>query len=256
MSARCALGAYLVCCCALVPLLLVSVAPTASWAQEPTESVPGEEQVDPVESESVPTATDPQGDDLDEIDEVVGAEATAAPPPPSGPIKPPEGYEVIKIKGRAISGIETDVPESVTQFDAEAIAALGAGNIADLAKVTPNVEIVVAGATAATFFIRGVGLADFSANAVGAVAIYKDDIVMNSPALQLGLLFDLRAVDFILGPAGIGPHRNASAGAIKLYGNKPTLETRLGSSRVLAASGARTPATRFFVIPRASSIFR
>ncbi|MCH7868172.1 MAG: TonB-dependent receptor [Myxococcales bacterium] len=184
----------------------------------------GEAQPGPVESESVPTVTDPQGDDLVEGDDLDEVEAIAAPPAPTGPIQPPEGYEVIKIKGRAVSGIETDVPESVTQFDAESIAALGAGNIADLAKVTPNVEIVVAGATAATFFIRGVGLADFSANAVGAVAIYKDDIVMNSPAIQLGLLFDLRAVDFILGPAGIGPHRNASAGAIKLYGNKPTLE--------------------------------
>lgn len=173
-------------------------------------------------AESAPTATDQASDEATAV-----AVAKAAPVETEvveGPIAPPAGYEVIKIKGRVVSGIETDVPESVTQFDAEAIAALGAGSIADLAKVTPNVEIRVAGATAATFFIRGVGLSDFSANAAGAVAIYQDDVVMNTPAIQLGQLFDLRTVDIIRGPAGIGSHRNASAGAIKLYGNKPTAE--------------------------------
>ena len=52
-------------------------------------------------------------------------------------------------------------------------------------KVTPNVEIRTAGATSAVFFIRGVGLADFSANAAGAVAIYQDDVPINAPAMRV-----------------------------------------------------------------------
>lgn len=196
----------------LFPLFLVSV-PNTSWAEEPDSRAVAQERIDA--AEDVPIVTDP---------ETGGPDPTVATEDPDGQIKPPEGYEVISIKGRAVSGIETDVPESVTKFDAESIAALGAGNIADLAKVTPNVEIISAGATTATFFIRGVGLSDFSANATGAVAIYKDDIVMNSPALQLGLLYDLETVDVIKGPAGHGSHRNASAGAFKIYANKPTAE--------------------------------
>ncbi|MBW2292221.1 MAG: TonB-dependent receptor, partial [Deltaproteobacteria bacterium] len=193
----------------LVVLPLLVLAPNLSPAEEPAGSETTAEDVD--QNGDVPIVTSTQSD-ASEIEV------------PDGEIAPPEGYEVISIKGRAVSGIETDVPESVTQFDAEAIAKLGAGNIADLAKVTPNVEIRVAGATAATFFIRGVGLSDFSANAAGAVAIYKDDVVMNSPAIQLGSLFDLKTVEIIRGPAGIGSHRNASAGAIKIYSNKPTAE--------------------------------
>ncbi len=128
------------------------------------------------------------------------------------------------VKGRAVSGIETDVPESVTQFDAAQIAALGAGNISDLAKVTPNVEIRSAGATTSVFFIRGVGLADFSSNAAGAVAIYLDGVPLNAPALQNVALFDTQNVDVKRGPQGSGLFRNASAGAFEISSNKPSME--------------------------------
>src|SRR5262249_54777510 len=90
--------------------------------------------------------------------------------PQGGPL--PEGREIIHVRGHAVTGIQTDVPSSVTTFDEAALQALGAQSVADLAKVTPNVEIKTAGATQATFFIRGVGLSDFSANAAGAVAIF------------------------------------------------------------------------------------
>src|SRR5262249_23149814 len=92
----------------------------------------------------------------------------------------------------------------------------------DLAKVTPNVEIKTAGATQATFFIRGVGLSDFSANAAGAVAIFHDDVQLDMPAIQVGQLFDIENVEVLRGPQGTGPNRNASAGAIKSYSRKPT----------------------------------
>ncbi|MDP6979260.1 MAG: TonB-dependent receptor, partial [Myxococcota bacterium] len=139
-------------------------------------------------------------------------------------VAPPVGVEMMKVKGRAVSGIETDVPESVTQFDAATIDALGAANIADLAKVTPNVEIRSAGSTTATFFIRGVGLADFSSNAAGAVGIFQDDVQLNAPAIQLGGLFDTETVDVKRGPQGHGLFRNSSAGAIRIFANKPSLD--------------------------------
>lgn len=151
------------------------------------------------------------------------------------PAAPPAGVEMMKVKGRAVSGIETDVPQSLTQFDAATIDALGAANIADLAKVTPNVEIRTAGSTTATFFIRGVGLSDFSSNAAGAVGIYQDDIQLNAPAVQLGAIFDVEDVAVERGPQGYGLFRNASAGAIRMFSNKPTgeyaarLQTTVGS---------------------------
>jgi outer membrane receptor protein involved in Fe transport len=168
-----------------------------------------------VASPSSPQQTDAAQGGAAEADELEAAAQAA-------PVAPPSDVEVIRIKGRGVAAIETDVPESVTQFDSATIEALGAQNISDLAKVTPNVEIRTAGATAATFFIRGVGLSDFSSNAAGAVAIYQDGVAMNSPAIQLGQLFDIENVEILRGPQGGGSDRNASAGAIKAYSRRPT----------------------------------
>jgi iron complex outermembrane receptor protein len=136
------------------------------------------------------------------------------------------------------------VADSVTAFSAADLVALGAANIADLAAFTPNLEIVTAGATTPTFFIRGVGLNDFNANSTGAVAVYQDDVPVNAPALQLGTIFDPETVNILRGPQGTGLARNSSAGAIKLYGRKPTgqfngyLRARAGNFRYQEYEGA------------------
>jgi len=180
-----------------ISALWLALAPVAAWAQatQAPAPTPGE----PAEQETEPSAG--------------GAR-----------VAPPSDVEVIRIKGRAVTGIETEVPASVTQFQASELQALGAQNISDLAKVTPNVEIKTTGSTAPTFFIRGVGLSDFSANAAGAVAIYRDDAAINAPAIQLTPLYDLENVEVLRGPQGTGSGRNASAGAIKMYSRKPTGE--------------------------------
>jgi iron complex outermembrane receptor protein len=165
-------------------------------------------------------------------DAATDAEKAAETAPSGPPAAPPSDVEVIRVKGRAVTGIETEVPASVTQFSAADLQALGTQNVSDLAKVTPNVEIKTTGSTAPTFFIRGVGLADFSANASGAVAIYRDDVAINAPAIQLTPLFDLENVEVLRGPQSYGSGRNASAGAIKVYSRKPTgdLSAELRSS--------------------------
>jgi len=134
------------------------------------------------------------------------------------------GVEEMVVSGSTAGGILADVARSnsVTAFDSSDLEAIGAADISDLANFTPNLEIVVAGSTSPTFFIRGIGLNDFNANAAGAVAVYQDDVPLNSPALQLGSLFDVENVAVLRGPQGTGPFRNASAGSIKVYSKKPT----------------------------------
>ncbi len=151
---------------------------------------------------------------------------------PASPAKPvlkappaPSGIEEIIVKGtESEAASDFEAADSVTGFGAEDLAALGAQDIADLAAFTPNLEIVTAGATTPTFFIRGVGLNDFNSNSTGAVAIYQDDVPINAPALQLSTLYDIEAVNVLRGPQGTGLARNASAGAIKVYSRKPTGE--------------------------------
>jgi outer membrane receptor protein involved in Fe transport len=176
--------------------------------------------------ESDASATSPEAapEEKPADDETEGEAPTEETAEDAGAPAPPEGVEVIYVKGETTQGFKTDVSESVTQFDAEAIQALGAANVADLAKVTPGLEIKTAGATAPTFYIRGVGLNDFAANAAGAVAVYQDDVARNTPAIQLGRLFDVETVDVLRGPQGWGSGRNASAGAIKVFSKRPTGE--------------------------------
>ena len=141
--------------------------------------------------------------------------------------KPPASAEIEEFVVRAGESEATrdfGAADSVVGFGAEDLAALGVQDIADLAAFTPNLEIVTAGATTPTFFIRGVGLNDFNSNSTGAVAIYRDDVAINAPALQLSTLFDVEAVNILRGPQGTGLARNASAGAIKIYSRKPTGE--------------------------------
>ena len=134
------------------------------------------------------------------------------------------GVEEMVVSGSSAGGILADVARSnsVTAFSSQDLEAIGAADISDIASFTPNLEIVVAGSTSPTFFIRGIGLNDFNANAAGAVAVYTDDVPINSPALQLGSLFDIENAAVLRGPQGTGPFRNASAGSIKVYSKKPT----------------------------------
>src|SRR5262249_10305344 len=143
-----------------------------------------------------------------------GDQEAPAQKPPSKPAQPKAeesmtGVEVMHVKGRGVGSIETEVQSSLTQFDASTIQALGAQNISDRARVTPNVNIVQPGSTQATFFVRGIGLSDFSSNAAGAVTILQDDVALNAPAIQTGQLFDVENVNVVRGPQATGPYRNA-----------------------------------------------
>jgi outer membrane receptor protein involved in Fe transport len=166
-------------------------------------------------AETSPDATD-SGADAEAAADIEASEK----PTPARP-----GIEEIVIRaGESEAAADFEAGDSVAAFDASDLEALGAQSVADLAAFTPNLEIVTSGATTPTFFIRGVGLNDFNANSSGAVAIYQNDVPLNAPALQLGTLFDVEAVNILRGPQGVGPYRNASAGAIKIYTRKPTGE--------------------------------
>lgn len=135
------------------------------------------------------------------------------------------GIEEFVVTGYSSSLVgDLAAADSVIAWSEEDLVSLGAADISDLAAFTPSLEIVTSGATTPTFFVRGIGLNDFNPNSTGAVAVYQDDVAINGPAIQLGLLFDTEAVNVLRGPQGTGQARNASAGAIKVYSRKPTGE--------------------------------
>lgn len=123
------------------------------------------------------------------------------------------------------------LPVSVTTFSSAQVKSLRIQNIADLAAYTPNLEINTAfAASNPTLFIRGIGLKDYNANAAGAVAVYQDGININSPAIQLGQLFDVEEIAILRGPQGSSNGRNATAGAIMVNSVLPDGEVDVSAS--------------------------
>jgi len=114
---------------------------------------------------------------------------------------------------------------SVIAFDEEHLEAIGANTLADVAAFTPNLEIRTPfAASNPTLFIRGVGLRDFTAASPSSVAVYSDEIYMNSPTGQLSQLFDIQGIDVLRGPQATRYGRNASAGTIRIIARKPVGE--------------------------------
>ena len=135
------------------------------------------------------------------------------------------GVEQLIVTGSGVATlVEISNPTSVISFDAADLDAIGAADVSDVAAFTPNLEVKTAASTAATFFIRGVGLADFSANATSSVAVSYDGVAVNSSALQLGQLFDVQNFSVLKGPQSGGAGRNASAGAIRITSRQPGFE--------------------------------
>jgi iron complex outermembrane receptor protein len=138
---------------------------------------------------------------------------------------PTPGADEIVIIGESLTHQHLGEAAAITSFGAEDLKALRVGNIQDLADFTPNLEINTRSAASnPTLFIRGIGLKDYNANAASAVSVYQDGININSPAIQLGQLFDLQNVDVRRGPQGSKDGRNATAGAFFLQSNLPTDE--------------------------------
>ncbi len=129
--------------------------------------------------------------------------------------------ENIIVEGMQTEGL-AEVPIAVTQFSATDIQNLRIQNVADLAAYTPNLEINTSfAASNPTLFIRGIGLKDYNSNSAGAVAIWQDEIQMNSPGAQLFSLFDISSIEVLRGPQGSDRGRNATAGAIHLQSAEP-----------------------------------
>lgn len=131
------------------------------------------------------------------------------------------GVEEMQVLGSTTAGLLGDTTTSAIAFDASDLQDIGAQDVSDLARFTPSLEINTTSATTPTFFIRGVGLNDANANAAGAIAIYVDNVPINSAAIQLAGLFDTASVEVLRGPQGYTDARNASGGMINTVSKKP-----------------------------------
>ena len=139
-------------------------------------------------------------------------------------VDPFAGVEEMVITGSNTASLLAPDSTSAVTFSTDLLEAYGVEDISDIAAFVPNLEIRSQNATNASFFVRGVGLQDFGANASSAVPIIQDGIIRNPSVTQLVGLYDVAGLSVLRGPQGSGNFRNASAGAILVQSAKPQTE--------------------------------
>ena len=132
------------------------------------------------------------------------------------------------------------VAGSISVVTGTALAKAGISKSLELGQGLPNVNIVGEYNTVAPrISIRGVGLADFNANANSPIGIYFDDVYVSSNQGQMFQLFDLQRTEVLRGPQGTLYGRNTTGGAIKFFSNLPTDQFELKATLRVGNYGER-----------------
>ncbi|MBC6402979.1 MAG: TonB-dependent receptor [Hyphomonadaceae bacterium] len=129
-----------------------------------------------------------------------------------------------------------DVPIAVTAVSGDFLEDIGAIDITDVQKITPNATIEVARGSNSTLiaFIRGVGQQDPLWGFEPGVGLYVDDVYIARPQGAVLDIFDVERVEVLRGPQGTLYGRNTIGGAIKyvtkgLNMERPTLRVRVNA---------------------------
>ena len=134
--------------------------------------------------------------------------------------------EEIVLTSRKVSESLQDVPIAVTAVTGASLDARGATNIADVASITPSLEIdptaSISGSSAATTtFLRGIGITDFLLTIDPGVGLYVDDVYVARSVGGLVDLLDVERVEVLKGPQGTLFGRNTIGGAVSIISKDP-----------------------------------
>ncbi len=120
-----------------------------------------------------------------------------------------------------------EVPLSISVFSGDDLERIGAVDIIEIAKSSPNVTLEVSRGTNTTLtaFIRGVGQQDPVAGFESGVGLYVDDVYLNRPHAAVLDLYDVDQIEVLRGPQGTLYGRNTIGGAIKYVTRRLSDET-------------------------------
>lgn len=125
--------------------------------------------------------------------------------------------EEVTVTARRRAESVQEVPMALSVFSGDELLRIGAVDIIDIAKQSPNVTLEVSRGTNTTLtaFIRGVGQQDPVAGFESGVGIYVDDIYFNRPHASVLDLYEVERIEVLRGPQGTLYGRNTIGGAIK-----------------------------------------
>jgi len=117
-----------------------------------------------------------------------------------------------------------EVPVAISAFSAETIEKQGIGDLTDVGKFVPNLNVTgfSAGHTSsANPFIRGIGLQDHLITTDPGVGVYVDGVYLGRQVGQNWSLANIERIEVLRGPQGTLYGRNSIGGAINLITRQP-----------------------------------
>ncbi len=114
-----------------------------------------------------------------------------------------------------------DVPIAMQAFTAEQLQNARVGELTDIARMAPNLNVVVQNAMSQHIVIRGVGTNEFFGNAPSSVGLYMDEVTMNSSYMSTLGLFDMERIEVLRGPQNSLFGRNTTGGAVNYITRQP-----------------------------------
>ncbi len=132
--------------------------------------------------------------------------------------------EVLVSAQRRSERIE-DVPISINAFDQTNLKDLNITSTDELQFATPGiVNTSTAGDGISAVFIRGVGTGYSGPGLEGSVAVYLDDVYLQTQTSSAQASLDVSQIQVLKGPQGTLYGRNATGGALIIETNDPQLE--------------------------------
>src|SRR5262245_24546053 len=134
------------------------------------------------------------------------------------------GLEEIVVTATRREESVQNVASSTTVFSAQDLQALRVLEPRDLAEQTPGLLAKYGpnGLATVGFYMRGVGINDFTGTVDPSVGIYVDEVFQPTPDMLNFAVYDIARVEVLRGPQGTLYGRNSTGGAINFITARPT----------------------------------
>ncbi|WP_462171412.1 TonB-dependent receptor [Pseudoalteromonas xiamenensis] len=152
-------------------------------------------------------------------------------------------FEKIEVTARKRTESLFETPTAITSISENTIEKANIGNLDDIGKYVPNLNITrygVGNAAHASVFIRGIGLQDHIITTDPGVGVYVDGVYLGRQMGSNLSLPNIARVEVLRGPQGTLYGRNTLGGAVNVITKQPgdediaTVQAKVGSRSRLA----------------------